>query len=127
MREIVVFSGSAHPRLAAEVCAHLGIATGICISSEIDIDHELKAQDKVIALCQTLGANHYINAIGGMELYSKDEFRARGIELKFMKSKPFEYAQFGNEFVPWLSIIDVMMFNPLDKIQAYISTNHELV
>jgi hypothetical protein len=28
--------------------------------------------------------------------------------------------------VPWLSIIDVMMFNPLDTIQGCISTNYEL-
>jgi len=29
--------------------------------------------------------------------------------------------------VPWLSIIDVMMFNPLDAIQTCISTNYELI
>ena len=53
----------------------------------------------------------YVNAIGGMELYSKETFTEKGIELKFIQSKPFEYSQFGNEFVPWLSIVDVMMFN----------------
>jgi hypothetical protein len=108
-------------------CRHLGIATEIRVSSTIDIDHGLKGQDKVLALCEALGADRYINAIGGMELYSKDEFRAHGIELNFIKSKPFVYAQFGNEFVPWLSIIDVMMFNPLDVIRECLSTNYELI
>ena len=46
--------------------------------------------------------------------------------LKFIKSKPFEYTQFGDEFVPWLSIIDVMMFNSLDSIQSCVTTNYEL-
>lgn len=109
-----------------EMCAYLGIATDICISSEIAIDHELKAQDKVIALCRELGADTYINPIGGIELYSREDFAAQGIELKFIKAKPFEYAQFGNEFVPWLSIVDVLMFNPLDAVRACVASNYEL-
>lgn len=110
-----------------KTCEHLGIGTEIRISSGIAIDHDLKSQDKVVALCEAAGATTYINAIGGMELYSKEIFMARGIELKFIKSKPFEYAQFGAEFVPWLSIIDVMMFNPLDTIRTCITTNYELI
>jgi len=107
-------------------CEHLGIATEIRVSSDIPIDHDLKNQDKVLALCKAVGASTYVNAIGGMELYSRDEFWARGVELKFIKSKPFEYAQFDNEFVPWLSIIDVMMFNPKQQIIEYISSQYEL-
>jgi len=63
-----------------------------------------------------VGAGTYVNAIGGMELYSKDTFRENGVELKFIRSKPFEYEQFDNVFVPWLSIVDVMMFNSVDDI-----------
>ncbi len=62
-----------------------------------------------------------------MELYSKETFREQGIDLKFIQSKPFEYTQFSNEFVPWLSIIDVMMFNPLGTIRTCVSTNYELI
>ncbi len=108
-------------------CEHLGIMTEIRISSGIAIDHDLKNQDKVLALCAAVGASTYVNTIGGMELYSKETFRERGIDLKFIQSKPFEYPQFGNEFVPWLSIIDVMMFNPHDTIQTCISANYDLI
>jgi len=108
-------------------CEHLGIATEIRISSGIAINHDLKNQDKVLALCEAAGATAYVNAIGGMELYSKETFREQGIELKFIRTKPFEYAQFGDAFVPWLSIIDVMMFNPLDTIKTCISSNYELI
>jgi hypothetical protein len=110
-----------------KTCEHLGITTQIRISSDIAIDPDLKNRDKVLALCEAVGAGTYVNAIGGTELYSKDTFRGKGIDLKFIQSKPFEYAQFGNEFVPWLSIIDVMMFNPLDTIRTSISTNYELI
>ena len=93
-------------------CEHLGIVTGIRVSSTIDIDHGLKSQDKVLALFHAVAANTYINAIGGTELYAREDFAARGIALKFLESRPIEYSQFGGEFVPRLSIIDVMMFKP---------------
>lgn len=101
-------------------CEHLGIATGIRVSSTIDIDHDLKSQDKVLALCRAVGADTYVNAIGGTELYAREDFSARGIALKFLQSKPIGYSQFGGEFVPWLSIIDVMMFNPKAAIAGLL-------
>ena len=110
-----------------KTCEHLEIKTEIKISSSLAIDHGLKNQDKVLSLCEAVGASTYVNAIGGKELYSKETFREKVLELKFIQSKPFEYPQFDNEFVPWLSIIDVMMFNPLDTIRTCISTNYELI
>jgi hypothetical protein len=111
----------------ARTCEHLGITTKIAISSTIDIDHTLKNQDKVLALCAATGATCYTNAIGGLELYAKDAFQANNTALQFIKSKPFEYTQLGNPFVPWLSIIDVMMFNPIDDIRAYLQSSYELI
>jgi hypothetical protein len=110
-----------------ETCGHLGIGADIRISSGVDIDHALKGQDKVIAMCRALGADTYINAIGGVELYSREEFRASGIDLAFIKSGPFDYPQFGAPFVPWLSIVDVLMFNPIDAVRACIASNYELI
>jgi hypothetical protein len=110
-----------------KTCEHLGITTEIRISSSVNIDHDLKNQDKVLALCEAVGASTYVNAIGGMELYARETFREKGIDVKFIQSKPFEYPQFGNEFVPWLSIIDVMMFNPPDTIRTVVSNNCELI
>src|SRR5258708_39096486 len=95
-------------RSVVETCEHLGIATEIRISSGIAINHHLKNQDKVLALCDAVGASTYVNAIGGKELYARVTFREKGFELKFIQSKPFEYSQFGEAFVPSLSIIDVM-------------------
>lgn len=109
------------------ICDHLGINTKIIVSSDIAIDHELKSQDKIIAFCRAVRADTYINPIGGIELYAKDKFEANGIDLKFIQSKPFEYAQFGNDFVPWLSIVDVMMFNPCDIIRECIFNNYDLI
>lgn len=103
-----------------KTCAHLSIGTPFRISSAFAIDHELKAQDKVLALCAAAGADVYVNPIGGLELYSKPEFAGRGVELRFLRALPFDYAQFGAPFVPWLSIIDVMMFNSPETLEALL-------
>lgn len=110
-----------------QVCAHLGITTKIIVSSEVDIDHQLRAQDKVLALCGALDATAYVNTIGGVGLYSKKTFQEKEIELQFIQSKPFDYVQFDDAFVPWLSIIDVLMFNTLDAIKACVKNNYELI
>ena len=110
-----------------QTCSHLGIATEIRVSSDIGIDHSLKAQDKVLALCEATGADTYINAGGGVNLYSKDEFRSRGVDLKFIQSVAFDYPQFVGPFVPWLSIVDVMMFNSTAAVRQQITTGYNLI
>lgn len=100
---------------------YLEIKTPIVISSTVNIDHTLKSQNKVLSLCKKQNADVYINSIGGIELYDKEIFKQNGIELNFIKSNPIKYKQFNNEFVPWLSIIDIMMFNSKVKIQEYLN------
>jgi len=110
-----------------ETCESLAIGTEIVVSSSLRIDHSLPGKTKVLALCRHVGADVYINAIAGQELYSKEDFSAHGIDLKFLKTKPFEYRQLGDKFVPWLSIIDVMMFNSPDAISECLASNYELI
>lgn len=110
-----------------KTCEYLKISTEKAISSSIPIDHSLKKQDKVLAICESVGASTYVNAIGGMDLYSEEAFIKKGVALKFIKSQPFRYPQFDKEFIPWLSIIDVMMFNSLDTIRNNILSNYEMV
>jgi hypothetical protein len=110
-----------------QVCNFLDIKTSFHISSHINIDHELKSQDKVIAICKKVNASTYINAIGGQELYDKEIFKENRIDLKFIKSNILEYNQFDHEFIPWLSIIDVMMFNSKEKISDYLDLQYTLI
>ncbi|HSH97724.1 MAG: WbqC family protein [Methylophilaceae bacterium] len=102
------------------ICEYLELKTSILVSSGIALDHDLKAQNKVLSVCHALKANTYINAIGGKELYSKEVFEAHNLELKFLSSQNFSYIQFGDTFVPWLSILDVLMFNSKDAIQKQL-------
>lgn len=107
-------------------CEYLDINTKIIISSELEKDNSLKSQDKVIHINKILNTNIYINSIGGIDLYSKEEFKQNGIDLYFIKTKDIKYNQFKNEFIPNLSIIDVLMFNSKDKVKELLN-EYELV
>jgi len=100
---------------------YLGISVSVIVSSEIEKDPMLKGDDKVIMICKLLNGSGYINAIGGQSLYSKEKFTENGLTLNFIKSKPIVYSQFKNQFIPWLSIIDVMMFNSPDEINNMLN------
>ncbi|MFZ6658622.1 WbqC family protein [Undibacterium sp. TJN19] len=110
-----------------KTCNYLGIQTKIIPSSGIDIDHTLKNQDKVLAICQAVRGTHYLNPIGGLELYSNEYFLFKNIQLHFIQSDLRVYPQFGREFVPWLSIIDIMMFNAIDDIADYLDKGYTLL
>lgn len=81
----------------------------------------LKGQDRIIDICKKEQINTYINPIGGQELYSRETFKDNGIELKFIKMEEIYYSQFNNEFIPNLSIIDVLMFNSLEEINTLLN------
>jgi hypothetical protein len=104
---------------------YLDINTKLLRSSEIKKNNALKGQDKVIEICKMLGATKYINLPGGKDLYSKERFLGHGIELYFIRPGKIEYRQYGNEFIQWLSIIDIMMFNPINDIHRMLD-NYEL-
>lgn len=109
-----------------QVCNYLSITTEIIVSSSLNKRDGLRGQGKVIDICKGLYADEYINAIGGQTLYSYKDFKANGIELKFLKTGDIQYKQFENEFVPNLSIIDVMMFNEPSKIREMLD-NYKLL
>lgn len=103
------------------ICKYLNINTDIIISSSINKKNELKGQDKIINICESLGATEYYNAIGGQELYSYNNFQDRGIKLKFLQTDKIVYKQYNCDFVSNLSILDVMMFNSVEEINVMLN------
>lgn len=103
-----------------ETAAILGIATPIVVSSSVAIDHALIGERRVVALCRALGADRYLNPLGGQALYSGATFAAESIRLEFLHPRLREYPQFGGPFVPGLSILDVLMFNAPDAVREML-------
>lgn len=108
------------------ICQYLDIKTTIIPTAVIYNNSHLSAQDRVMDICLKEQASQYINVSGGMKLYSKDDFKNKGLKLSFIKSRDIRYKQFDNEFIPGLSIIDVMMFNDILQIKKFLN-EYELI
>ncbi len=109
-----------------KVCSRLALKTEIISSSSIYNNAHLKSSERILDICLQEKATSYINAIGGMELYDKTTFENAGINLSFIKNQPISYRQLKNAFIPWLSIIDILMFNNYKDISGFLD-QYELI
>ena len=89
----------------------LGITTPIHIYSEMNLQIEevVSAGDWALNISQSLGANGYINPINGKELFHHKSFAEAGSRLQFLQANEVKYSQRNNEFIPYLSIVDMVL------------------
>lgn len=83
-------------------------------SSELPTTDGLRGQDRIINICKQLGAQSYINPIGGLNLYDSNAFRSEGLELNFIK-----YIQTRNTYYAestMFSIIDTLLQASAEEI-----------
>ncbi|WP_417872734.1 WbqC family protein [Xanthomarina gelatinilytica] len=118
--ELAIFS-------VKSVANYLQINTKFRISSiEFNEVKNAMPSDQLIQICKALNSKKYINAIGGQKLYEKEYFYKNSVDLYFLKPEINSYKQYNKEFVGGLSIIDVLMFNDVQTIQAMLK-NYSLI
>ena len=119
-------------RCVEHVCAksillvfeYLGIKKDFYYSSKLEYKRDLSAADKLIAMAEVLKSSAYTNSPGGKSLYNKEYFTSKGIELSFIEIEKYRYSQKSEEFIPHLSMIDVLMYNSkADTVNLLIKYN----
>lgn len=105
------------------VCSYLDINTPIRVFSEMNLSIKpASAPDEwALRICQAMpGVDEYWNPPGGQAFFDKKKYTAAGIELKFQEIELGRYNQRETEFIPGLSIIDVMMFNSCEEVNSML-------
>lgn len=105
----------------SRIFAYLHSDKKIVRSSQLDYCRDENAENKVIGICKATGADVYVNSSGGMHLYSAANFAEQGITLRFLQAENMTYYQGQQEFVPWLSIIDVLMFCEPEQVKQALN------
>jgi hypothetical protein len=107
----------------AAVCGYLGIRFRFRVWSEAEI--KLPPVDHpggwAPHIASALGASEYLNPVGGYQLFRPEDFDRLGISLSFLKVPPFVYDTGPFSFVPNLSVLDVLMWNPPERARAALS------
>ncbi len=105
-----------------KIAKYLQIDTEFLISSQIEKNNNLRAQDRIIEICKRVQTDVYINSCGGRELYDHESFKKEGMKLLFLDTRGEKviYNQKNDSFEKNLSIIDVMMFNDIKTIRQFL-------
>jgi hypothetical protein len=105
-----------------KVCRYLGIPFEYEYFSEMELELGPVEGPDDWALCisEAIGATEYVNPAGGIAIFDSSKFEARGIRLSIRNLPSLGYPCTGYEFIPGLSIIDVLMWNPPDKVKEYL-------
>lgn len=104
-----------------KVFAFLELEKNFVDSSAIYNNRQLKGQERILDISLSEKATDYFNPIGGMELYDAASFAEKKINLHFIKSKEIRYRQWDEHFVPFLSMIDVLMFSEKEQVRNFLN------
>lgn len=104
------------------VCEYLEIPFSYQICSELKLEYpaDLGPGDWAPYICEKLGANEYLNPVGGSSLFDPSSFSKRGIDLFFAEFMGYEYSTTPYSYEPGLSIIDALMWNSPTEVKSAI-------
>jgi len=96
------------------VANYLEFNTTFKFSSHLDSSTTaLKAEDRILSICNVQAAKSYYNLKGGKDLYEDYNFKEKNIDLKFIQLEELGIKELYPQLDPYISIIDLLMF--LDK------------
>ena len=100
------------------VCRYLGIPFNYRICSEINLPlpEKLGPGEWSLEICSLLGASRYMNPASGEDIFDPVEFTRRDITLQFANTTEFAYNTAPYQYEPYLSILDVLMWNPPEVV-----------
>jgi WbqC-like protein family len=89
------------------LCRLLGLTRLILLSSELDVPGQ--KSERLIGLCRALGAGRYLTGDAASDYLDETQFAAHDIRVEYHHYRHPVYAQLHGEFVPYLSVVDLLM------------------
>ncbi len=97
------------------ICGILGVKTKIVYSSELGLnDAALGKTERVVNLCEIASIDFLYDGLSAKDFLQLDLFESKGIKIQFQQYNHPKYNQLYGEFVPYLSIVD-LIFNEGEK------------
>jgi hypothetical protein len=119
--------GELAEKSVTEICEYIGLKKKFLrSSSDFSGTKGLEKADRLIEISHKVGSKIYINMPGGSEIYRKDFFLKKEINLYFIKPEIVQYKQINENFTSALSIVDVLMFNSVEEVLTMLD-NYELI
>jgi len=96
--------------LLCQIIDWLGLKIQIIKESELNVNGN--STERLVNVCKELGAETYVSGVGGKEYMNEKLFQKNNIKIEYQKFQCPMYTQiFGGDFIPNLSIIDLLFNN----------------
>ncbi|MHB8152785.1 MAG: WbqC family protein [Vulcanimicrobiaceae bacterium] len=101
------------------VCEYLEVPFryDICSEMQLDLPESMHPGGWAPHIASLVGADDYINPLGGHALFDRHEFESQGVRLQFLEPPDLVYQTVPFVFEPALSILDVLMWNRADEVR----------
>lgn len=103
-----------------KISEYLWIDTKFKILSQLDFDLESSSTQALIDICNYVESDVYISWLGWKKYLDMEEFKKNNIDLAFQNFKHPVYTQIWWDFIPYMSIID-LIFNEWKNSIKYIN------
>ena len=92
----------------------LRIETEVVLSSKLNLSG--KKSDLILSICEELGAEVYISGQNGVDYLKVEDFNLANIKVAVQHYEHPTYAQIHGDFIPYLSVIDLLFnFGPKSR------------
>jgi hypothetical protein len=101
-----------------KICEILNIDTEIIDSAELDLTGD--KNDRLINICQQLGADEYLSGPAAKSYLDEQKFKEAGISVEWMDYSGYpKYEQLQGEFEHGVTVLD-LIFNTGDQARKYL-------
>ncbi|MDQ6958097.1 MAG: WbqC family protein [Mariprofundaceae bacterium] len=87
----------------------VGCTSPLLLASELEV-HHADPTERLIEICSGMDGDAYLSGQEGRTYLQREQFAQSGLTLYFQQIEMLEYPQLHGDFVPYLSVLD-MLFN----------------
>jgi hypothetical protein len=98
-----------------------------CSEMGLDLSRVEHPGQWALRIAEQVGATEYINPLGGAHLFRPEEFEASGVRLGFVDVPAMCYDPRPYQFIPSLSVLDVLMWNHAGDVRRFIKERSSVV
>lgn len=104
------------------VCNLLEIKTQLILASSL-IDCQLQKNERNIDLCLQMGGSSYLSGRGAKKYNDESLYLKHQLNIIYQNFEAPVYCQLGEEFMPNLSVLDILFNVPVDEIKRIVEND----
>jgi len=105
------------------IVKQLDIKTKTSFSSELGISQN--SSDRILEICKIVKADYYISGTTWARQHLKiDDFKRQKIDVEFQEFQHPEYSQIHGEFIPFMSVIDLLFNEGKENSKKILRESH---